>query len=161
MQLWREIAAQGYAGSYRSVSRLTGYLRKHEGTHGTVIPLPAGLTPAQAAGILLTRPDHCTAAESTTLVQLLGVRPDLAAIISQWEPFACLLRDRDDPHRACRLEQWLAEATQADVPEPKAFAARPHRSSRRAAVAVQPGADRGQDHQVKADQAINVWSGEV
>ncbi len=122
MQLWREIVAQGYAGSYRNVSRLTGYLRKHEGTHGTVIPLPAGLTPAQAAGILLTRPEHRTAAERTTLVQLLGLHPELAAVISQWESFACLLRDRDDPHPACRLEQWLAEATRSAVPELKAFA---------------------------------------
>jgi len=32
MQLWREIVAQGYAGSYRNVSRLTGYLRRQERT---------------------------------------------------------------------------------------------------------------------------------
>jgi len=103
MQLWREIVAQGYAGSYRNVSRLTGYLRRHEATEDATFPLPDGLTPAQAAGILLTRP---------------GKR------IAAWESFASLLRDRDNPYPAERLERWLVEAAGAHVPELKAFAAK-------------------------------------
>ncbi len=121
MQLWLEIVAQGYAGSYRNVSRLTGYLRRCERGDGPAPPIPPGLTPAQAAGILLARPDHRSTAEQMALAQLRDLHPELAAVVEMWESFACLLRDRDDPHAANRLEEWLTEAARSGVPELRAF----------------------------------------
>ncbi|MHB8644353.1 MAG: ISL3 family transposase [Thermomicrobiales bacterium] len=122
MQLWREIVARGYAGSYRNVSRLTGDLRKQERGGGLTPPAPVGLTPAQAAGILLIRPENRTAAEQETLAQLPALHPEITAVVTGWESFACLLRDRHDPHPEYRLERWLAEAGGAKVPELKSFA---------------------------------------
>lgn len=120
-QLWREIVAQGYAGSYRNVSRLTGYLRKCERGDAPAPPIPPGLTPAQAAGILLARPEHRSTAEQMALTQVRGLHPELAAIAEAWEPVRRLLRDRDDPHATNRLEEWLAEAAQSGVAELKVF----------------------------------------
>ncbi len=59
-QLWREIAAQGYPGTYRTVARLTGYLRQKVRT-GDVLPrTPTGLTPAHATGLVVVRPEKRT-----------------------------------------------------------------------------------------------------
>jgi Homeodomain-like domain len=41
-QLWRELAALGYAGSYRNVARLTGYLRRKERAGARVPTVPSG-----------------------------------------------------------------------------------------------------------------------
>ena len=70
MQRWREIVAQGYAGSYRDVSRVTGYLRRQERTGCAISPSPARLSPAQAAGILGLRPENRTDEEQATLARL-------------------------------------------------------------------------------------------
>lgn len=122
MQLWREIVAQGYPGSYRNVSRLTGYLRRHGNFDESAIPLPTGLTPAQAAGILLTRPEKRATAEQATLQQMRALHPELTTVVELWESFAALVRDRDEPDAAGQLERWLAEAAGSGVAELKAFA---------------------------------------
>jgi hypothetical protein len=122
MQLWREIVTQGYAGSYRNVSRLTSYLRQCERGDVPTPVMPAGLTPAQSAGILLAHPEHRSTAEQMTLAQLRGLHPERAAVVEAWESLACLLRDRDDLHAANRLEEWRAEAARSGVPERKGFA---------------------------------------
>ncbi len=121
MQLWREIVAQGYAGSYRNVSRLTGYLRRQERTGGVMPPSPAGLSPTQAAGILVLRSENRTDEEQATLARLPALHPELAAVVARWESFAQMLRDRDDEHPGCRLEHWMRETTETNVPELKAF----------------------------------------
>jgi len=121
MQLWREIVAQGYAGSYRNVSRLTGYLRRQECTEDATPPAAAGLTPAQAAGILVLRPENRTDEEQATFVRLPALHPELAAVVARWESFAQMLRDRDDEHPGCQLDQWMSETTETNVPGLKAF----------------------------------------
>lgn len=121
MQLWREIVAQGYAGSYRNVSRLTGYLRRQECTKGAVLPSPAGLTPAQAAGILVLRPENRTDEEQATLARLPALHRELAAVVARWESFAQMFRDRDDEHPRCQLEQWMSATAETNVPELQAF----------------------------------------
>jgi transposase len=122
MQLWREIVAQGYPGSYRDVSRLTGVLRRHETTDAPMPLASTGLTPAHAAGILLMRTENRTAAEQATLQQVRALHPELATVVEAWEPFAALVRDREEPDPAGRLERWLAEAARSGVAELKAFA---------------------------------------
>jgi transposase len=121
MQLWREIVAQGYAGSYRNVSRLTGYLCRQERTGDTTPPAAAGWTPAQAAGILVRRPDDRTDEEQGALAQLATLHPELAAVVAQWESFAQMLRDRGDEHPGCRLEHWMKATAETNVPELRAF----------------------------------------
>ena len=62
MQLWCEIVAQG-SGSYRNVSRLTGYLRKCERDDAPAPMMPTAIISTQSAGILLARPEHRPTAE--------------------------------------------------------------------------------------------------
>ncbi|MCA1670528.1 MAG: ISL3 family transposase [Thermomicrobia bacterium] len=121
MQLWREIVARGYAGSYRNVSRLTGYLRAQERTGCVAQPAPGGLTPTQAAGIMVIRPESRTDEEQATLAQLPTLHPEVAAVISRWESFAAMFRDRSGEHPGCQLEQWMTEAAGTNVPELTAF----------------------------------------
>ncbi len=121
MQLWREIVAQGYAGSYRNVSRLTGYLRRQERTGCAMPPSPAGLSPTHAAGILVLRPENRTDEEQGALARLPALHPELAAVVARWQSFADMLRDRGDEYPGCRLEQWMSETTETNVPELKAF----------------------------------------
>lgn len=58
-QVWCESAARGYPGAYRTVARVTGYLRKRERSgesEGEAPPrVAAGMTPAQAAGLVVVR----------------------------------------------------------------------------------------------------------
>ncbi len=121
MQLWREIVARGYAGSYRNVSRLTGYLRAQERAGCAIPSAPVGLTPAQAAGIMVLRLENRTAEEQATLAQLPALHPEIAAVSSLWESFVGMFRDRSGGHPGRRLEQWMAEAAGANVPELTAF----------------------------------------
>lgn len=121
MQLWREIVALGYVGSYRNVSRLTGYLRRQERTGDVTPPATPGLTPAQAAGILVLRPEHRTDEEQGALTRLPALHPELAAIVARWDSFAQMFRDRDDERPICQLEQWMRETTETHVPELRAF----------------------------------------
>ena len=121
MQLWREIVAQGYAGSYRNVSRLTGYLRRQECTGCAMPPSPAGLSPTQAAGILVLRPESRTEEERATLARLPALHPEVAAVAARWESFAAMLRDRADEHPRCQLDQWMRETAETNVPELQAF----------------------------------------
>ncbi len=121
MQLWREITAQGYAGSYRNVSRLTGYLRRQERTGCAMLPSPAGLSPRQAAGILVLRPENRTDEERMMLARLPALHPEVAAVVARWESFADMLRDRGDEHPRCLLDQWMGEIAETNVPELQAF----------------------------------------
>jgi len=121
MQLWREIVAQGYAGSYRNVSRLTGYLRRQERTGGAMPPSPAGLSPTHAAGILVLRPENRTDEEQATLARLPALHLELAAVVARWESFAQMFRDRGDEHPGCQLEQWMRATAETNVPELQAF----------------------------------------
>jgi hypothetical protein len=54
-QVWRELREQGYTGAYRNVARITGYFRRQERLGKTACPVPAGLTPCQATGLLEQR----------------------------------------------------------------------------------------------------------
>jgi transposase len=121
MQLWREIVAQGYAGSYRNVSRLTGYLHPQDRTGCTAPFAPAGLTPTHAVGIMIIRPENCTVEEQATLAQLPALHPEIAALASLRESFAAMFRDRSGACPECQLEQWMAVAAGTNVPEVTAF----------------------------------------
>jgi transposase len=73
-QLWREIAAEGYPGSYQNVARLMGELRRHERRGEPWPHAPPGLTAAQAVRCL------------ETFTRLLRARPvkDARQRLEQW-----------------------------------------------------------------------------
>ena len=117
MQRWREIVAQGYAGSYRDVSRVTGYLRRQERTGCAISPSPARLSPAQAAGILGLRPENRTDEEQATLARLPALHLEVAAVVARWGSFAPMPRDRGHEHPRCLIDQWMGETAETKVPE--------------------------------------------
>lgn len=123
-RLWRELVAQGYPGAYRNVARLTGYLRKCEGSRQALPPVAAGMTPAQAAGLVVVRPEQRATDEQRALEQLAALHPEIQTTLALFAAFATLLRERSDPPPTSQLEQWMAQATASGVRELKAFAAK-------------------------------------
>jgi transposase len=120
--LWREIAARGYPGAYRTVARLTGYLRKRARSGEALPPVAAGMTPAQAMGLVVVRPEQLTTDEQRALKQLGALHSEIQTALALFASFATLIRERGDPPSTCRLEQWIAQAASSDVGELKAFA---------------------------------------
>lgn len=121
-QLWREIVARGYPGAYRTVARVTGYLRKRERSGEALPPVAAGMTPAQAAGLVVVRPEQRTTDEQRALDQLGARHPEIQMALALFASFATLIRERNDSPPTCRFEQWIAQAAPSDVGELKAFA---------------------------------------
>lgn len=124
-QLWRELAAQGYPGSYRNVARVTGYLRTREGADKVLSPVAVGrmgMTPARAAGLVVVRPEQRTTEEQRAVEQLAALHPEIQTTLACFAAFATLIRERRDPPPACQLEQWMSQAAASGVRELKAFA---------------------------------------
>jgi transposase len=120
-QLWREITALGYPGSYRNVARVTGYLRHQERLGHPLPHAPPGLTPTQAVGILVRRPTDRTADEQRAIDQVQTVHPEVGQAVLRFKAFAQLLRDRPAEDARQRLEQWMTEAEATEIPELTAF----------------------------------------
>ena len=121
-QLWRELVAQGYPGSYRHVARLTGYLR-HQERMGAGLPTPLpGMTPAQATGLVVARPENRTADENGTLEHLGELHPEIQTALDLFASFAALVRKQSSSGLASQVEGWLAQACASQVPELEAFA---------------------------------------
>ena len=123
--LWREIVAQGFPGSYRTVARLTGYL-KHQERQGVALPLASlGMTPRQAAGLVAARPEKRTPSEGEALRHIGSLHPHLHTALELFASFAALLRRPPDPARAAQqLTDWMGHARDSGIPELRAFAAK-------------------------------------
>jgi transposase len=127
-QLWRELAAQGYPGSYRNVARVTGDLRKRDGSGNALSPVAPGMlgmTPARAAGFVVMRPEQRTTEVQRALEQLSALHPEIQtalALFAAFAAFATLIRKRSAAQPSSQLEQWIAQATASGVSELKAFA---------------------------------------
>ena len=80
-----------------------------------------GLTPPQAVGLLLTRPDERAPEQGLAVDQLRALHPDIAEATSLLDRFAALIRARDDPGQEARLTRWLADAAGSAAPELRAF----------------------------------------
>jgi len=120
-QVWRELREQGYTGAYRNVARITGYFRRQERMGKTVCPVPAGLTPRQAMGLLLLRPDAQSAEQRQTVERLKTLDLDIQRAAGLLERFAQLLRAGPSRHLEQRLDDWIAEVADAGLPEFTAF----------------------------------------
>lgn len=124
-QLWREVVAQGYPGSYRNVARLTGYLRKREGSGKALPSVAPGMTPAHATGLVIVRPEQRTTEEQRALEQLAALHPEIQttlACFACFAAFATLIREHRDAPPTDQVEQWMAQAAASGVRELKAFA---------------------------------------
>ena len=123
-QIWREIVEQGYPGAYRNVARITEYLKKQERTGEPLPDAPAGLSPVQATGMLVVRPEKRKEEEQLAIEQLKRVHGSIRSSACLLEEFARMLREKEDDcaeKARERLESWMAGAGDSGIPELRAF----------------------------------------
>jgi transposase len=121
-QLFRELQARGYRGSYASVHdnivrRLQFDGRKTPANASSKTPpLP---TPRQAAFLLLRRPEKLRVEEQETLAKLRQIDPEVDLAYDLVQQFAQMLRSRTGK----LLDAWLAQVASSKLPELQSFAA--------------------------------------
>jgi transposase len=129
LQLFRELQAQGYTGSYRRVTAYVSRIRqaqglppRRQGRRQTlpVVAEPAGqpLTPRRATWLVLRRETKRTASEAQQLAQLREQHPAVAEAIDLAQDFAALVRQRQPAH----LEPWIQRATTSALETLQRFA---------------------------------------
>ena len=124
MGLWREIRARGYPGSYRMVARFVAGLRTLEQRDDSFPLASTGLTPRQAARLLLIRPERHSECQQQTMEQLRSLHPDIETTIALFERFADLIRKSGHRKARGQLTQWMADAEQSTIPQFCSFVAK-------------------------------------
>ena len=121
-QLWEELQAQGFRGSYKSVWQFTrGWPvpeRAPEDAPAPVPPRQKTRTPRQAMWLLLRAPDALEADDAAYREALCRACPEIAAAAALAQAFGHLLRARE----AAALDLWLAEAEASGLGELRRFA---------------------------------------
>jgi transposase len=118
LQLWREIAAQGYPGSSRMVSRFLDTLKAAEtvtpeGTHR----LPH-YTSKSARWLFMRRPAELEDIEQEDLAAFRLLNPSLNTAYGLVQDFLQMMRKREGE----RLDDWLRRVHEGQVPEGPRFA---------------------------------------
>ena len=128
-QLFRELQAQGYTGSYRRVAAYTSRLRQAQGLaprrqgRRQTLPVVAEpttptLTPRRATWVVLRRPEQRTAAEAQQLAQVRAQSAAVAEAIALAEDLTTLIRQRDP----AQLDPWLKRAATSTLAALRRFA---------------------------------------
>jgi transposase len=133
MQLFREIAAQGFTGSRPSLSRWAAQLRHTRpqpspselGQHAPAVRQPKRppekrrqLSPAQAAWLLVSQPEALKAEERMALEDMRHASTELATAYQLAQAFAKMVRE----HTADALPAWLESAKTSCLAELRSFA---------------------------------------
>jgi transposase len=129
IQLFQEIQARGYAGSYRRVTASISRIRQAQGipprrqARRQTLPVVAeptalSLTPHRATWLVLRREAKRTEAEAQQLAQLRTQQAEVAEAIDLAQDFAELVRQR----QPARLDSWLARAAQSPLEAMQRFA---------------------------------------
>jgi transposase len=118
MQIWREIAAQGYTGSHRMVYRFLETLKTTEilpsaGAHR--LPYYSSQT---AVWLFIHDPETLEEIEQEDLAAFRLASPILNTVYLLVQDFLQMLRQRKGEH----LDTWLAEFEQSELPELHSFA---------------------------------------
>ena len=112
-QMFREISALGYDGSYSTVR---DYLDQHRPAAEPLPPPPP--TVREVTGWLTRHPDSLTEDQRLQLKALLGRCPELQTGSDQVRAFAAMLTQLTGQH----LPQWIGNAKAADLPGLASFA---------------------------------------
>jgi transposase len=118
LQLWREIAAQGYPGSCRMVYRFLETLKTAEtvtaeGTHR----LPH-YTSKSARWLFMRRPADLEDIEQEDLAAFRRLNPSLDTAYRLVQDFLQMMRKREGD----RLDDWLRRVHESQLPELQSFA---------------------------------------
>jgi transposase len=120
-QLWQEVQAQGYRGSYKSVWMFTrGWQSPALPAAPAPPPAPTApaRTPRQAMWLLTRKPDSLDGEEQAYRERLCELCPDAATAYPLVQAFQTLLRE----HRVEQLDSWLGQARTCGVRELRRFA---------------------------------------
>ena len=128
-QLWNELHAKGYQGSYPTLCRFLVAWRLAEPSAPIGISAAQPYTPRQATWLFLQQATALTPEESAYL-QKLKADAHLAALHDLVQTFGRIIRDRDLP---C-LDVWLGAARESSFRELRGFAV--HLQQDHAAVAA-------------------------
>jgi len=129
IQLFHELQARGYAGSYRRVAAYVSRVRQAQGVpprrQGRLQILPVvaepvsqPLTPRRATWLVLRREEQRTEAEAQQLAQLHAQSAEVAEAMDLAQDFALLVRQR----QPTQLDPWLQRATTSTLEALQRFA---------------------------------------
>jgi transposase len=129
IQLFQELQARGYPGSYRRVTAYVSRVRQAQGipprrqgrrqTLPVVAePVAQPLTPRRATWLVLRRAAKRTTTEAQQLAQLREQHPAVAEAIDLAQDFTHLVRQRQPE----RLDAWLQRATSSTLEALQRFA---------------------------------------
>jgi len=129
IQLFQELQARGYPGSYRRVTAYVSRIRQAQGIPPrrqgrrqrlpvVAEPVAQPLTPRRATWLVLRRAEHRTAAEAQQLAQLHAQSAEVAEAIDLAQDFTALVRQR----QPARLDPWLTRATASALEAMQRFA---------------------------------------
>jgi transposase len=138
MQLWRELAEQGYGGSYKSLHNYLGrhfssppvlpelpslplqlgdkglnVRQIHRSGNPPLIPMPA---PRQTLWMLL-KPEKLKEPEQEVVKRLVELSPEIKEAVKLADNFYQLMKER----KAGQLNAWMEEAQNSKIPELRAF----------------------------------------
>ena len=121
-QLFQELVAQGYQGSYASVRDNIVRRLQFDGRKtptGTSSKEPLLPSPRQAAFLFLRSPEKLRVEEQETLVKLRHIDWEVDLAYDLVQQFAHMLRQRQGE----RLDAWLAQVQSSKLPELQSFEA--------------------------------------
>ncbi len=119
--LFRELAEQGYKGSYESVrGNLVRLLPEGRKILRDSSSKTSALAPSrQASFLFLRRPEKLRVEELETLTKLRQIHPEVDRAYELVQQFAQMLRTRTGE----QLDAWLAQVESSKLPELQSFAA--------------------------------------
>lgn len=121
-QLWQEIQAQGYTGSYSSVRRALRRFQSGDARRNpkSSPPPPRPLSPRQAKGLLVRTPEELTNDQNVYRQVLCDCCEDALAVYSLAQRFMTMIKMR----QADALDAWLEDAESCTVPQLRNFVVR-------------------------------------
>ena len=129
IQLFQEIQARGYTGSYRRVTAYVSRIRQAQGIPPrrqgrrqclpvVVEPVSEPLTPRRVTWLVLRRAEQRTEAEVQQLAQLHAQSAEIAEAIDLAQDFSTLVRQRQPEH----FDPWLKRASMSALEAIRRFA---------------------------------------
>jgi transposase len=129
--LWQEIVAQGYPGSQRMVYRFLKTLKTHEVRAEAPAQRLPHYSSTAALSLFMRRADLLTEMERDHLTAFRQLAPPLDTAYLLAQEFLAMMRNREGQ----RLDDWLMQAHESQIPELESFAHGVERDKR----AVQAG----------------------
>jgi transposase len=120
-QVWEELHAQGYGGTYASIQRAFRRWHAWEGrwaAHKPIVSTPRPLSPRQAMWLLVRDPEQLSSDQQRSRDLLCHLSPDIAAAYALAQRFVQMFQ----LHQVDTLDPWLEDALHSPVPALRHFA---------------------------------------